>query len=373
MHAWHRSTCILRILVGLAAIPAVFGAVDPTQLQQHLTSGVGILGNYTTEGRLTDWMAVLDDSEALQALNLPGTHDSAAWNPSGLTRTILQTQDKPIFDQLNAGIRFFDIRTGSNNGKLQLYHADFLLDATAQLEDVFWGFYHFLDDHPTETLVVSVKVDHGATDTTVQQALQALFTGTPASDYWITAATLGSLGEARGKAVLFRRFTFDGETALGLDMTQWKDNDADFAVPYTAEASASVEDLYQLDLGDASADTVVQTKLAAVQTHITNAAATANATQFFVTFASGGGQLNSLYVTPKILAAGSTSTNPTLATKGVNALTLPWLQQQPDGARLGVVLYDFYETPTDLVLATISNSKITPNAYVYITRYNCGC
>lgn len=68
--------------------------------------------------------------------------------------------------------------------------ADFLLDRSSTLEDVFWGFYHFLDQHPTETLVVSVKVDHGPTDAPVQQALQALFTGTPGADYWITDATV---------------------------------------------------------------------------------------------------------------------------------------------------------------------------------------
>ncbi|EJD50513.1 PLC-like phosphodiesterase [Auricularia subglabra TFB-10046 SS5] len=342
-------------------LPVVLGAVDPAQLQQHLKDGAGILGTYSTKGRLTDWMAVLEDSEPLQSVNLPGTHDSAAWNPSGLTRPILQCQDKPIFDQLNAGIRFFDIRTGSNEGKLQLYHADYLLDETASLEDVFWGFYHFLDEHPTESLMVSVKVDHGPTDAAVQQALQALFTSAPGSDYWITAGTLGALGEARGKIVLFRRFGWDSESTLGLDMTQWKDNDPDFRIAYTPEGAAFVEDYYMLNLGDVSADAVVQAKLQAVTGHLEGAAGSENATQLFVTFASGGGQISSQYVTPKVLAAGSTSTNSQSATKGVNALTLPWLQQRK-GARFGVVLYDFYATPTDLVLATIGSDKVTPNA-----------
>lgn len=85
-----------------------------------------------------------------------------------------------------------------------------------------------------------------------------------------------------------------------MDMTQWKDNDADFPIAYTSDATASVEDLYQLDLGNVPADTVVQTKLQAVQAHITSATAKANASQLFVTFGSGGGQLTSQYVTPKV-------------------------------------------------------------------------
>lgn len=96
MRSWILATHIFSSLYGLH-LHGVLGAVDPTQLQQHLASGVGILGalhyttiflfntltgsapgNYTTQGRLTDWMAVLDDSEPLQTLNLPGTHDSCA-------------------------------------------------------------------------------------------------------------------------------------------------------------------------------------------------------------------------------------------------------------------------------------------------------
>ena len=108
------------------------------------------------------------------------------------------------------------------------------------------------------------------------------------------------LGEARGKIVLFRRFAWDSDAALGLDMTQWKDNDPDFRIAYTPEGTALVEDYYLLNLGDVTADAVVQAKLQAVTTHLQSATASGNATQLFVTFASGGGQISSQYVTPKV-------------------------------------------------------------------------
>jgi len=35
-----------------------------------------------------------------------------------------------------------------------------VLDPNAQLEDIFWEIYHWLDGHPTETILVSFKVDN---------------------------------------------------------------------------------------------------------------------------------------------------------------------------------------------------------------------
>ncbi|KAH7097630.1 PLC-like phosphodiesterase [Auriculariales sp. MPI-PUGE-AT-0066] len=356
MLAWSSAAVLL------GSLPLALAAVDPTQLQQHLTRGVGILGNYSTSGSLTDWMAALDDSAALTSLNLPGTHDSAAWNPSSITKPLLQCQDLPIFNQLNAGVRFFDIRFGNMNGTLGLYHSTALLDPNAQLEDVLWGMYHWLDDHPTETLVVSLKVDSGDTTADVQQKVRGYTTSAPGSDYWITDATLGNLGAARGKMVLFRRFAYAGTETFGLDMTQWLDN-ASFAIKYADGATAYVEDNYELNLGNVPADTMVTTKLGYVTANLDSASVTGgdNATQLFITFGSGGGQLSSGYINPRTLALGSTSTNPSSTTDGVNAKLLSYLQQH-SGARLGVVLLDFYNTPTDLVLAAIANSNIKANA-----------
>lgn len=238
-----------------------------------------------------------------------------------------------------------------------------LLDPNAQLEDVFWGFYHWLDDHPTETLIISLKVDSGETTAEVQSKVQGYTTSSPGSDYWITNPTLGTLGDARGKLVLFRRFSWTSGGTFGLDMTDWKDNTS-FNTEYADGATAYIEDYYLLNLGGVPADTVVQTKMAAVIGNIDSARASgANSSQLFITFASGGGQIESQYVTPRVLALGSTSTNAESATKGVNALLLEYLQQH-SGDRLGVVLVDFFNTPTDLVLAAIANSNVSPNAYV---------
>jgi 1-phosphatidylinositol phosphodiesterase len=61
-----------------------------------------------------------------------------------------------------------------------------LLSDTAQLEDVLWGLYHFLDAHSTETIIASLKVDYGdVNDITLQKTLHDQFTTAPTRDYWV--------------------------------------------------------------------------------------------------------------------------------------------------------------------------------------------
>lgn len=64
------------------------------------------------------------------------------------------------------------------------------MSSTASLEDVLWGLYHFLDTHPTETLLVSMKVDHGNDSLPVQEAAHALITAPPVNDYWVQSTSV---------------------------------------------------------------------------------------------------------------------------------------------------------------------------------------
>ena len=73
--------------------------------------------------------------------------------------------------------------------KLTSSPAAALLSDTAQLDDIFWGLYSWLDAHPTETIVVSLKVDNGPDSVDVQNAVMNLVTSSPGSDYWLPATT----------------------------------------------------------------------------------------------------------------------------------------------------------------------------------------
>jgi hypothetical protein len=68
--------------------------------------------------------------------------------------------------------------------------ANVLLDQTAQLEDIFWGLYQWLDGHSTETVIVSVKVDNGNTTASLEQTIYNLVTGQDVSNYWVQSTTV---------------------------------------------------------------------------------------------------------------------------------------------------------------------------------------
>ncbi|KAF8510514.1 PLC-like phosphodiesterase [Hysterangium stoloniferum] len=340
----------------------VDAALNPAEMAQHLEAGKPILGTFTDpKTPLTKWMSTIPDSTPIPAINIPGTHDACTWNYTGPNESVFRTQDRSIFDQLNAGIRFLDIRFGldENTNVLRVYHADTLLSATASLEDVLWGLYYFLDHNPTETLLVSLKVDHGSNSLAVQETAHQLITASPVSSYWVQSTTLPlNLNAARGKIILFSRFGFDTTdnpdlTPVGLNVASgWDDNTADFSIAYAPGAVAYIEDLYQLngDAVDISPEMKVQEKFEAITSHITNSQASANTTQVFISFASGFGFGIGDVITPKILAVGND--NSTLRLEGINEKMDRWLASKTT-ERLGIVLYDFYESQPTLVQKTI--------------------
>ena len=103
------------------------------------------------------WMKGVADALPVCQLTIPATHDSGAL----LGGETLQTQDITIREQLEAGVRGFDIRLQAcENGKLGVYHS-------VQFQETYWetdvlpAFIDFLKKHPSEMLFVSLKKEGG--------------------------------------------------------------------------------------------------------------------------------------------------------------------------------------------------------------------
>lgn len=108
-----------------------------------------------------NWMANLPDDLLIGELSLPGTHNSGAI----LNNNLSQTQTLSFAQQLDAGIRVFDIRyvckgkeTADNTGpfdKLEYYHGS--VNQNLDIVDIFDDFRVFLDANPRETILYSLK------------------------------------------------------------------------------------------------------------------------------------------------------------------------------------------------------------------------
>lgn len=102
------------------------------------------------------WMKHLPDTLPMCKISIPGTHDS------GTTKggRMLKTQTDGIAAQLLQGIRAFDIRLEKKDGKLGIFHSHAFQDIYWE-DDVLPAFIAFLQAHPSETLIVSLKKEGG--------------------------------------------------------------------------------------------------------------------------------------------------------------------------------------------------------------------
>ena len=165
-----------------------------------------------------DWMAGIADDKLLSELVLPGTHDSATQYAQ--LAFITRCQSLSIFEQLEAGYRYLDIRLddadrGADAPRLKHGFTNCKVSAlggTLTLDKVLADCYYFLTLHPTETVVFAVKHEYGdATDAAFETLLDGYFSANPTK--WLLTDTVPALGEARGKLVLLRRYT--DEAGLG--------------------------------------------------------------------------------------------------------------------------------------------------------------
>ncbi len=158
-----------------------------------------------------DWMSNLEDNLKISQINLPGTHDSGTKKVKFLLSDIAsaQCQDTTITEQLNNGIRFLDIRLEDDGDKLRLVHgtADCKSEngSNLYLDEVLQNCYDFLDAHPTETIVMSMKKDDGkAEDAQIETFIHNYINAN--SGYWCLQNGSPVLRDVRKKIVLARRY-----------------------------------------------------------------------------------------------------------------------------------------------------------------------
>ena len=171
-------------------------------------------GDRTQVKGSADWMAQLPDDVLVGDIIIPGTHDSATKYCE--LAFITKCQALSISEQLEAGYRYLDIRLGDDGeGTLELYHGfthakTGWLGGNLTLEAVLADCTAFLAAHPTETVIFCVKQEHG--DVSVAEFQRLLDVQIAADEgAWLLTDTVPTLGEARGKLVLLRRYEDDAQ------------------------------------------------------------------------------------------------------------------------------------------------------------------
>ena len=135
-------------------------------------------------------------------MSIPGTHDSCTQNVD--MRYIFQCQDASIATQLKYGYRYLDMRLvlekRSGQETLVLKHniarckvSDSPFSRTLTLADVLKDVYAFLDEHPSETVILCMKAEISKDDVAaVQKALYKMID--QASERWYLKNEIPTLG-----------------------------------------------------------------------------------------------------------------------------------------------------------------------------------
>ncbi len=174
-----------------------------------------VIGFAMAESDGSDWMSRISDKVRLSSLTIPGTHNSAALREP-LAGTA-KCQTLPLAEQLDAGVRFFDLRCCHQEDRFHIYHGPISQKLT--FESVLKTFRDFLLEHPRESLLISIKPESSPrrNSRSFVETLQAYIEEEP--QIWHLGETIPTLGEVRGKLVLLRRFAATEE--LGFPATDW--------------------------------------------------------------------------------------------------------------------------------------------------------
>lgn len=242
------------VALALVLSLSVFAGMDGSSVQ-------------AAEDHAEDWMADIDGETMLSSISIPGTHDSATQYVG--MRYIFQCQDTSIAQQLVDGYRYFDMRLvldGKEDEQTLILKHNFakckegggLFAKALKLSNVLSDVYAFLQEHPSETVILCMKAENSKDDVAqVQNLLYEQIDQNP--QMWYLANEIPTLEQVRGKIVLATRFEDAmelGQQKSGLHF-YWEDQgDREIVdVPYALSAisdSASlwVQDRYNYDTSD---------------------------------------------------------------------------------------------------------------------------
>lgn len=108
-------------------------------------------GAYIDDNFLHSWMKYLDDDVKIIDVVIPGSHDAGS---KGLVSN-MDTQGTTIKEQLEAGVRYYDLRVKYNAQKrLAIYHG---IQTGMLFETVLYEIAEFIENNPSEFLILDFQ------------------------------------------------------------------------------------------------------------------------------------------------------------------------------------------------------------------------
>jgi 1-phosphatidylinositol phosphodiesterase len=270
----------------------------------------------------TGWMQSLPDNYLLSQLSVPGSHDAGArYEPVSGTA---KCQSLTIAEQLNAGIRFLDIRCRHIGDAFAIHHGS--IYQNLNFDDVLNASITFLNNNPGECIIMCVKEEYDPSGNTrsFEQTFDYYTQKNPSR--WYLGATIPTLGSVRGKIVLVRRFGA-AVTPKGIAATSWADNTT-FTIN-NSESQLRVQDNYAVPDNNAKWTNV---------TNLFTEAKNGNNATLYINFTSGYKSL--IFGIPSI----------TTVSNNINPRINSWFTTNTQG-RYGIIPMDFSDAGKAALIA----------------------
>ncbi|GJJ11957.1 hypothetical protein Clacol_006195 [Clathrus columnatus] len=199
---------------------------------------------------VSSFLADMPSTLPLSSLLLPGTHNCVAFY--GWPVSQCQDSDTPLATQFALGIRVIDVRLSIINGSLLSYHG--LYPQKLPFRDIIQSVHKFLTspEGSTETIVVSIKQEDVGWVQFSKLVYDEIHNGPGGKDFWFLENRIPTLGEVRGKAVLFSRFGGDGRgwegglNGIGIHPPSWPDSKEDGFDWWSGNTLVKVQDWYSI-------------------------------------------------------------------------------------------------------------------------------
>ena len=207
----------------------------------------GALNNRTSSKKYADWLSAIDDNTSLRDVSLPGSHDTMALY--SIADLAGQCQTLSLNEQLNLGVRFLDIRLKEDHNSLKAVHG--FIDQKASFKDISKTVTSFLEKHPSEFIIMSIKeeADPSNSDISFEQALLQ-YLDNPI--YLKAQTTLPTyVSEIRGKVLILARY--EGNS-IGIPAYDgWADSTS-----FTLPNDIYVQDTYKIESKEQKQEEVVR-------------------------------------------------------------------------------------------------------------------
>lgn len=205
-----------------------------------------VLSQSSSSTKYADWMASLNDDTSLRDVNMPGSHDTMALYSIGDLAG--KCQSLSLKDQLNLGVRFLDIRLKEDSNKLKAVHG--IVDQKATFADVTKTIESFLSKHSQEFLIMSIKEEADATNSTLSFE-ENLKTYLNSEIYLKTTNIPEKVGDVRGKVVLLSRYQ---DSTIGIPAFQgWQDSKS-----FTMSNDIYIQDTYKITSKEQKQEEIVR-------------------------------------------------------------------------------------------------------------------